>query len=648
MGVNPENGDNPTAEEAAARQTDGQEELENEDNTSKEDSEPQESEEFLLQGSTKVGLSSGASEQALSANRALVALDRAARSFTLYDPTNKAVASFLEAIEAGFQDYLSQFGALNLQVLPFELRVEGELIYEQTDREQSLAFKLFRDGVRRLVVSKDVEWSELLRLLEILSVRYSGVRVKEDDVVTLLWKAGFTGIEIDAVEGFIANDEDDESEDGMSDEDLSEALEKLQEADLDWLDHEVDKGSNLGEVSIFEISQENIDLPLPELPPPVTLEYQFVDDDDLEDLLLEDGSAGLPEDCLSLVSLLLDLDLYGEGEITPDEFLPLVLEVRDFCLTQGQLSNLMKLLELLTEYAFEMDEDHVIHTTLRNFANVFALGRLVRSLPSSAQHPPSSFYTLLNLLPGDHVPVLVSLLSEIRTSHARRILRQLLEHFAVGSEGVLVDAIRAAKGPVAADLLRVLDAVDNDRAMLMLTELATSEDNEVRLQCFYMMEQQVERPEVRPVVHQALNSNEEIFRVRALELLRARGDRRDFPYLHRHILGRALNLSETEASASGLAMATVDPKSAMETFSEWIKPKGFFGKLKPVQPGQDLCAIAGLTIITDEEADVLLVHLSKRSGARVHRLCMRARITRHRLLRERLDSAKPKEEDSHD
>jgi hypothetical protein len=179
-----------------------------------------------------------------------------------------------------------------------------------------------------------------------------------------------------------------------------------------------------------------------------------------------------------------------------------------------------------------------------------------------------------------------------------------------------------------------LSVVDNDRAMLMLTELATTEDNEVRLQCLHMMERNIQRPEVRPVVHQTLNSNDEIFRVRALELLTARGDLRDFPFILRHILGRALNLSDNEANASGIAMATVDPDSALSTFTEWIKPKGLFGKLKPVQPSQDLCAIAGLGIIEDEIADDLLSRLSKRSGERVHQLCMKARINRHRVMRE--------------
>jgi len=635
MGETPENSSDSFEGSETARMVGEVEEADSLEEV-KEGDELADLEELIVQGGTKAGLAMGASDQAVAANTALISLDRAARSFTLYDPTNSAVASFLESIEVGFRDYLASYGAMDLQVLPFELRVDEEVVYEQTDREQSLAFKLFRDGVRRLVIAKGVEWSELLRLLEILSVRYSGVRVNEDDVVTLLWKAGFKAIEVDAVEGFVADDEEVVTEEGMSEEELAEALNQLLESELDWQEEDSNQVTDEDDEALLqELLKVDLDSPLTELPAPAVVEYQFVDDDDLEELLLEDGGSGLGQDCLNLVSSLLELDLYGDGHVSPDEFMPLILEVRDFCLTQGQLTNLIKLLELLTDYAFEMDEDHVIHAVLQKFANAFALGRLVRSLPSSAQHPPPTFYTLLSLLPGEHVSVLLSLLGEIRTAHARRILRQLLEHFGVDSAELIVESMRGATGPVAADLLRVLEAVDNDRAMQMLSELASSEDNEVRLQCFHMMEAQINRPEVRPVVHQALNFKDEIFRVRALELLCSRGDRRDFPYLLRHILGHALNLSDLEAEASGRAMATVDPKSALEVFTEWIKPKGLFGKLKPVQRGQDVCAIAGLTLITDELADELLQRLSKRSGEKVHRLCVRARITRHRLLSDR-------------
>ena len=137
----------------------------------------------------------GASEQGKAAAKSLGAMDRAARSFTLYDPGNAAVSHFLEEIEQNFRSYLDAYGAMDLRVRPYELLIEDEVIYEDEDRERSLAFKLFRDGVRRLVIERNAPWEEILQLLQILSVRFTGIRSNEDDMVTLLWKAGFKNIE---------------------------------------------------------------------------------------------------------------------------------------------------------------------------------------------------------------------------------------------------------------------------------------------------------------------------------------------------------------------------------------------------------------------------------------------------------------------
>ncbi len=152
-------------------------------------------------------------DQGNAASRSLMSLSRAARAFLLYDPSNEAIRVFLEAIQTSFMNYLDTYGPLILSVRPYEIAVSGEVVYKEEERERSLAFKLFRDGVRRLTVFEDVEWSELLRLLEILSIRYSGIRLNEDDIVTLLWKANFQHIEVEAVEGFVPEEEDfDEQE----------------------------------------------------------------------------------------------------------------------------------------------------------------------------------------------------------------------------------------------------------------------------------------------------------------------------------------------------------------------------------------------------------------------------------------------------
>ena len=143
-----------------------------------------------------------------AANAALRAISRTARSFLLYDPHNDAIRASLEDLRAKMAEALRVAGTLALEVRPFELVSEDEVVYLERDRERSLAFRMYRDGVRRLTVHPEIEWDEILRLLEVLSVRYAGVRQNEDDVVTLLWKAGLQHVELDAVEGFVPEEED--------------------------------------------------------------------------------------------------------------------------------------------------------------------------------------------------------------------------------------------------------------------------------------------------------------------------------------------------------------------------------------------------------------------------------------------------------
>ncbi len=137
----------------------------------------------------------------VAANAAVLALTRAAHSFTLYDPSNKVVRTLIADYRDKLEKVLAGFGPLVLEVHPFELLLGREVVYLEADRERSLAFRLFRDGVRRIAFEPGATWEELLRLLQILSIRYTGVRQQEDDLVTLLRKAAFEHLSIDRDRG---------------------------------------------------------------------------------------------------------------------------------------------------------------------------------------------------------------------------------------------------------------------------------------------------------------------------------------------------------------------------------------------------------------------------------------------------------------
>ena len=120
------------------------------------------------------------------AAEAILALTKASRASLLYDADNEAVAGFLSELNDRFGQAL-RHGELVLGVQPFEIVRDGRVVYRNPDREKSLAARLYNDGVRKLIFSTGLTWDELVRLVEILTIRFSGIRQQEDDIVTLIW-----------------------------------------------------------------------------------------------------------------------------------------------------------------------------------------------------------------------------------------------------------------------------------------------------------------------------------------------------------------------------------------------------------------------------------------------------------------------------
>jgi hypothetical protein len=629
-----------------------------------------------------------------------MSLSRAARAFLLYDPSNEAIRVFLEAIQSSFMNYLDTYGPLILSVRPYEIAVENEVVYKEEERERSLAFKLFRDGVRRLSVFEDVEWSELLRLLEILSIRYSGIRLNEDDIVTLLWKANFQHIEVEAVEGFVPEEEDfDEQEFYESDiasapptgggvvvdkekkagegqgvegapvpegdgEDLTTmdpAMMAQQQADLQAVADEhapvIDTGATLpgemqlavgrtasdevvdalpdGELGITvgnSIIPNDLDLPSPQLAVVGTVLFKSIEPVFLESILDEDGSGALPKDCLNLVGELLALVENPSESIVLEEVAPLLHEIRDFMLTEGHLANLLKLLQGVADFAANMGEDEQAQALVQSFANAHALARLIRSVPSSVSEPPEEFFDLLEKLPGDHLTTLMDLLESERGVSSRRITRQLIEHFIPGREGWVTKRLIGLHGAIAADLLRCLANIDEEAAWNAVMEFVAGDDVDTQLECLHVLSRAGGSSRARAYLFRLMSAKGVQVRIRAIGILADQGDAEVFPMLVKHLTGARVPGLE-EATAVGIAMALVGAEESLETFTTWIKPKGFFKKLKPLRKCQDQAAISGLSLLDDDFADELLKLLAARVDGATHRLCVQARMKRHRRIR---------------
>ncbi len=91
---------------------------------------------------------------------------KALRSFQLYDEQNPVRKRFLTNLREAFQKLWQEVEGINLTVEEGAILSAGEQIYQNPSRSDSLAFLLYKDGIRDVTILSGVEGPELGGVLD--------------------------------------------------------------------------------------------------------------------------------------------------------------------------------------------------------------------------------------------------------------------------------------------------------------------------------------------------------------------------------------------------------------------------------------------------------------------------------------------------
>jgi len=485
-----------------------------------------------------------------------------------------------------FRAVLDGFGPLVLDVHPYELTLGREVAYVEKDRERSLSFRLFRDGVRKVAFAAETTWDELLRLLQILSIRYTGVRQQEDDLVTLLRKAGFDGIHVAAIEGFVPEEE-------------------LKESPLD-------AGVLRGTREHYDPPPQ-WDLPLPLFPEAAPLRYRPVGPELLARLRAEEADETVPKHALRAVGELLQAPAKHDLQAV----LAFALEVREYLLVEQRSDLLVELARLVRSALAETPE--ATAAFLETWFDARTLRALLSTLHPDETEVPPHLADLLDAAPGATLDRMIDLLTEEGDGARAPLLRRLVVRGCRHAPQTLAARLHGAAGPPAVVLLRLLAEVDPSAALHAAVAATKADDAVLQGEALRHLEATAFTPEIARGLHHLVESHHEAVRLAALPVMAARGGPRVFPALRAHVEKRAARLSAAEAAAAGEALARSSSRSALETFGEWLRPKGggLLGKLvkMPAAPPFQRVALAGLRGLVGADADALLALLAEHGEA---------------------------------
>ena len=478
----------------------------------------------------------------------LTLLATTARSFLLYDAQNDAIRRFLVSLVEGFTGALGEEKSIGLEVRPFEIMFEGQQVYLNRDRERSLAFRLYRDGVRALTFHEGFDAEELARLLQILSVRYTGVHQHEDDMVTLLWKAGFQFLDVIAVEGLMPETGDAEA---PAESRQSEARPFL---------------------------PEDADLPLPASPPPSTPTWVEIEEPTLEVLRRQVSAASLPDQGLRLLTLLARaLDDPAE-QMCFAEGLSLFEEMGDFLVSAESLGPLLGYVHLMQGLvrspgpSWDADRQQAVAKQLAACGSERAVRRLIHTVPAAEPVMRTELVEFLDLVCPDPFSAVADALTVEEHSAGRAVARQLLEHYGKRDGEVLRQRFAEARGRVAADLLRSLARAEGEAPAAFLARQCGHPDLEVREEALWHLERTAYTPALGPPLMAAFRRTGGEHRRRVLALIERSRDLRFLEPLAALVEGAGLDLSETVQV--GGVLGRLEGSQSLQRWKEWLVPKG--------------------------------------------------------------------------
>jgi len=145
----------------------------------------------------------------------LMAMEKTVRAMRMYPDSHPKLKTFLTHSSEQFHLVLAESSPLRLDVDRYSLLLEDTIVYTNIDTTDSLAFLLYKDGIRQMTFTSGLPETEVHDLAAAFTLE-TETDIPEDDLATYLWEREFQHIDIVVVEDFFEEYLPEEFRDGRS------------------------------------------------------------------------------------------------------------------------------------------------------------------------------------------------------------------------------------------------------------------------------------------------------------------------------------------------------------------------------------------------------------------------------------------------
>ncbi|NOS80198.1 MAG: hypothetical protein HOP32_01295 [Nitrospira sp.] len=469
-------------------------------------------------GTVPIGLTKEApNPEVTSVKRLLALLDKTSKSCRTYGATNPVAQKFFNQLFEELSAHLATYSKLAFLVQRSELYFNQEIVYktEQDASNESVAFKLYSDGVRELTFLEGITAETLSYLLDSL---WDSLDPEEndDDIVTRLWSKNLPTITIVTAEEIAKSSTGDDAFALPTVQTMAAPESSLR----DLLDQEKAKTKN-GQTSGTDGSNPS------EGKAASRFKSGLVGYEVLEEELASLAKEIQAESSRDNTTYLLDmLTAILASEKTPavlTKLFSLWGTIIDSLLAHGKWSAVDSMLQLLhaaAEIRQDLGDDHKkqLATLVENFARPERMKMIETYLNRLPDGTAAGLQSVLLSMTPTAVPALCALLANLNSLTHQRVVIETIEILAKDQPDAVLRGLSDRRPLYVKNLLSILLKWNNPRFADAIEKLVRYPDVQVRKEVVRAIG--ILRPNGNGIkLLSCLNDAEESVRLAALKLL---------------------------------------------------------------------------------------------------------------------------------
>jgi len=413
-------------------------------------------------------------EELLLARDSISAFVKAIKAFRFYPPDNPTLKGFRDQLVKKFQFFLNKYQSFVIQVGEYDLSFKGKLLYENRDVKTSLAFSLYKDGLREIRFVKGLEEWEIQGIIDILK-QGETINQLEDDVVTLMWEKDFLHI------SYLATDEFLEETPVIVPDNVDQFRKNLV---FKPLAHHVEvgvaeDGSEEG-IDLDEVLSKVTEEPLPFVS---DKSVYFLTPDEVEGLRKDVESEVNPVFVFNITNILFEV-LALEKEREPfQDAVNILIKVIDAFLTLGEFVRATDLLKrvyiILKTYElqdWQVESIQKIILEAGEEARVERIGKVLEREEGRLE----DVNAYLSLLQKNSIKPMIKVLGELKNSKGRRVFCDALSEIGKNAIELFTPFIDDRRWFLVRNIVYILGRIGKDQSFPYIQKAFNHEDLRVR------------------------------------------------------------------------------------------------------------------------------------------------------------------------